>query len=71
MSINVIIPYTYGEIKEMAREIPVENNMDIDDDVYGLVIDDIFIPIKPEGTDEYLRQEGNYENWLKGEIKCT
>jgi hypothetical protein len=65
MSINVIVPYTYGEIKEIVGKIPVENNIDIDNDVYGLVIDNIFIPIPLEGTNEYLRYEGGYENWLK------
>lgn len=68
MSINLIVPYTYGEVKEIYGDIPVENNIDIDNDVYGLVINDIFIPIPLEGTGEYLKCEGNYENWLKGEI---
>lgn len=62
---DVIALYTYGEMKEKLGSITVENNISIDDDVYGLVINNVFIPIILNGSDDYLRFDGNCD-YLKG-----
>jgi len=59
---NVIALYTYGEIKEMQEQeilgnIIVENDMNISDDIYGLVLNNVFIPIILNGSDDYFRYE--------------
>jgi hypothetical protein len=47
---------TYAEAKEMYRYISIDGEIfDIEEDVYGLVLNNKFIPVKLEGIDEYLR----------------
>lgn len=46
---------TYAEAKEMTRYISIDgDNFDISDDVYGVLINNKFIPVMLEGMDEYL-----------------
>jgi hypothetical protein len=53
---NAIALVTYSEAKEMCRYISIDGeNFDIQDDVYGLVLNNKFIPVKLDGIDEYLR----------------
>jgi hypothetical protein len=48
---------TYGEAKEMCRYIVIDGEIaNIEDDVYGIIINNKFIPVKLEGIDEYLRE---------------
>jgi hypothetical protein len=47
---------TYAEAKEMCRYISIDGEIfDIEEDVYGLVLNNKFIPVKLDGIDEYLR----------------
>jgi hypothetical protein len=53
---NAIALVTYAEAKEMCRYISIDGeNFDIQDDVYGLILNNKFLPVKLEGVDEYLR----------------
>jgi hypothetical protein len=53
---NAIALVTYSEAKEMCRYISIDgDNFDIQDDVYGLILNNKFLPVKLEGVDEYLR----------------
>jgi hypothetical protein len=53
---NAIALVTYSEAKEMCRYISIDGeNFDIQDDVYGLILNNKFIPVKLDGIDEYLR----------------
>jgi hypothetical protein len=53
---NAIALVTYSEAKEMCRYISIDgDNFDIQDDVYGLILNNKFIPVKLDGIDEYLR----------------
>lgn len=47
---------TYSEAKEMCRYISIDGEIaNIEEDVYGVLINNKFIPVKLEGIDEYLR----------------
>ncbi|MDD4779037.1 MAG: hypothetical protein PHT02_00340 [Tissierellia bacterium] len=53
---------TYAEAKENFNNITLENPTEkIDDDIYGFVINNIFIPVRLEGNNEYLRYDGEME----------
>jgi hypothetical protein len=53
---NAIALVTYSEAKDMCRYISIDGeNFDIQDDVYGLILNNKFLPVKLEGVDEYLR----------------
>jgi hypothetical protein len=53
---NAIALVTYSEAKEMCRYISIDgDNFDIEEDVYGLILNNKFIPVKLEGMNEYLR----------------
>ena len=60
-----IVLITYAEAKENFENIKIE---EIDDDVYGFIINNTFMPVWLEGTDEYLKYEGKYDCWLKEEL---
>ena len=47
-----IMLLTYAEAKENFNNIEIE---EIDDDVYGFVINNIFMPVKLEGSNDFIR----------------
>jgi hypothetical protein len=47
---------TYAEAKEMCRYISIDGEIfDIEEDVYGFVLNNKFIPVMLDGINEYLR----------------
>jgi hypothetical protein len=50
-----IMMITYAEAKDMCRYVSIDgDNFDIADDVYGVLINNKFIPILMEGVNDYL-----------------
>lgn len=46
---------TYAEAKDMCRGVSIDgDNFDIEDDVYGILINNKFIPMMIEGVEGYL-----------------
>lgn len=55
---------TYAEAKENFSNIKLEAPTEkIDDDVYGLVLNNMFIPVKLKGNNDYLRYKGEEINY--------
>jgi hypothetical protein len=50
-----IMMITYSEAKDMCRCVSIDgDNFDIADDVYGVLINNKFIPILMEDVNDYL-----------------
>ena len=59
-----IVLITYAEAKENFNNITLEKPLEeIDDDVYGLMLNNVFVPVKLEGSNEYLRFNGEEINY--------